>query len=118
MESDGEFPRYQISGFDDRRVWQVVIRSNDPQEINTMQKWASEALKKINDGYAQQDQLDKSGSFEASLEGGEHDCPKCGWKSEFAKGISMKTGKPRPWQGYRCLNPDCGEMQWKRPAGK
>jgi hypothetical protein len=37
-------------------------------------------------------------------------CPKCNQDMELRQGVSKKTGKP--WQGFKCLNPDCGHMEF------
>ena len=110
---ENNFPPYQISGFDNRKVWQVVIRSKDSKEIESMYAWAKKFLAEINEEYAKEDELSKMGSFSDSLGGSEHDCKTCGWKTEFKEGISMKTGKPRKWKAYACLNPGCGKMEWQ-----
>lgn len=37
-------------------------------------------------------------------------CSKCGSETEFKKGIGKKSGKP--YQGYKCVNPDCNNFDF------
>jgi hypothetical protein len=43
-------------------------------------------------------------------------CSKCGAETEFKKGISQKTNKP--WSGYKCLDSNCGNMDFVRDKPK
>ncbi len=42
-------------------------------------------------------------------------CSKCGADTEFRQGISKKNNKP--WQGNKCLDPECGNMDFVRSNG-